>query len=367
MSNPRARATLETIAPYVQGQSEIAGVALPIKLSSNESPWGPSPAAIAAYHSVAMSLGRYPDGTQHALRTAIAETFQLDARRLVCGNGSDEIISLLIRAFVAPGDEVLLSEHCFVMCRTHSLAQGARVVTIPEPGYRVNVDAILRRVTPEARLVAIANPNNPCGTHVAGRELERLHAGLPPTTLLLCDAAYAEFVTDDAYECGIELARRFDNVIVTRTFSKLYGLAALRIGWAYACAAILEPIERIRTPFNTNAAALAAAAAAVRDTEYAAWVRAENALWRERLTDGYRKLGLEVIPSSANFVLMRFPQGAAQARAACEHFKSRRIIVRPTQGDGLNDHLRITIGAAAENQAVLAALAEFMAQSTGNP
>lgn len=360
MSSPRARPTIEGISPYVQGQSDIPGIRQPIKLSSNESSWGPSPAAIAAYQGTAPSLARYPDGTQCGLREAIAHTFHLEPEGIVCGNGSDEIILLLMRAFVAPGDEVIISEHSFVMARTHALAQGARVVTIPEPGYGVDVDAVLRRVTGLTRLVVLASPNNPCGVHLSGQELERLHAGLPRETLLLCDAAYADFVTDDGYDCGFRLARMFENFMVTRTFSKLYGLAGLRIGWGYAPAAILEPIERIRTPFNTNVAALAAATAAVRDVDYAAYVRRENARWRELMTEGYRRLGLHVVPSSANFLLVRFPGGSAQAMAAFDHFKSRGIIVRPTGSDALDDHLRITIGTAVENEAVLAALSDFM-------
>ncbi len=358
--SPPARPTLDGIPPYIQGQSEIAGTPRCIKLSANESAWGPSPAAIAAYHAAAVSLARYPDGTQRALRAAIAETFRLEIERVVCGNGSDEVILLLMRAFVNPGDEVILSEHSFLMCRIHALAQGARVVTIPEPNYRVDVDGILRRVTKRTRLLALASPNNPCGTHVTRAELARLHAGLPRETLMLCDAAYADFVTDDDYDCGWALAARSENVMVTRTFSKLYGLAALRIGWAYAAPAILGPIERIRTPFNANAPAMAAATAAVRDVDYAALVRRDNALWRERMTDGYRQLRLEVVPSSANFLLVRFPGGASRASAAFDYLKSRGIIVRPTGSDALSDHLRVTIGTPAENNAVLAVLSEFI-------
>jgi histidinol-phosphate aminotransferase len=360
VSKPSARALLGTIKPYVQGASEIAGVDEPIKLSSNESPWGPSPAAIEAYLEVAERLARYPDGSQRELRQALAAAFGLDAARIVCGNGSDEVILLLMRAFLAPGEEVIVSEHSFVMCRTHALAQGARVVMVAEPDYSVDVDAILRRVSAQTRMVTIASPNNPCGRHVPAAQLRSLHAGLPRTTLLLCDAAYAEFATADDYDCGFELARTSDNVMITRTFSKLHGLAALRIGWGYAATGIIEAIDRIRTPFNTNAAALAAALAALGDSAYAEHVRQLNATERERLTAAYLHLGLFAVPSSANFVLVRFPGGGAQASAAFEFLKARGILVRPTGTDTLHDHLRITIGTSRENDALLAALTDFM-------
>lgn len=363
MSGPQPRPALSGVRSYVQGRSEARGVPQPIKLSSNESAWGPSPRALAAYHDAAGSLSRYPDGSQPALRAAIAETFRLDPARLVCGNGSDEVISLLIRAFVGAGDEVLISEHSFVMSHIHATAQGAAVHIVPEPDYRIDVDGILARATARTRLVVIASPNNPCGTYLSRRELERLHAGLGSDTLLLCDAAYADFVTEDDYSCGFELAREDGTVMVTRTFSKLHGLAGLRIGWGYASREIISAIERIRTPFNTNVAAASAAAAAVRDREYTEFVRAENARCRAYLRDGCRRLGLDVIPSSANFLLLRFPGGAGQAVAACAHLESRGILVRPTGTDALADHLRITVGTLPQMDAVLVALAELMQAS----
>lgn len=360
MKGPVARTLGGTLQPYLRGQSEIPGVSEPIKLSSNESSWGPSPAAIAAYHGVAGGLARYPDGSHRDLRHALAAAHGLDRARIVCGNGSDEVILLLMRAFLAPGDEVVISEHSFAMCRTHAIAQGAQAVIVPEPDYGVNVDAILRRVSARTRMVTLASPNNPCGTHLSRPELARLHAALPATTVLLCDAAYAEFATADDYDCGFDLATVSENLMVTRTFSKLYGLAALRIGWGYAAAGIIEAIERIRTPFNTNAAALAAAQAALGDSAYSDRIRRLNAVERERMTAGYQRFGLHAVPSSANFVLVRFPGGVAQAAAAFDYLKSRGIIVRPTGTDSLNDHLRITIGTPGQNDAVLEALGAFM-------
>lgn len=361
MSAPREKSGIAGLRPYVAGQRAIPGVVLPIKLSSNESPLGPSPRALEAYHAAAAELFRYPDGAQTELRAAIAEAHGLEFERIVCGNGSDELIQLLIRAYLAPGDGVVISQHSFIMARIHAVAQGAEVVTAPEPGFHVNVDELLARVTPRTRLVVLASPNNPCGTYLPRAQLERLHAALSPDVLLLLDNAYADYVTAADYGCGLELARRADNVFATRTFSKLYGLAGLRIGWGYGAAPMIASINRIRTPFNTNAPALAAATAAVRDREYARHVRDHNSEWLRRMTTGLVALGLEVVPSVANFLLVRFPAAPRDAVAAHRYLLEQGIIPRPLGTDGPDNCLRITIGLAQENEAVLAALAAFMA------
>ena len=366
MNFPLERPGVAGLAPYAQGMSAIAGVAEPIKLSSNESPLGPSPRAIEAYHAAAAQLFRYPDGTQAALRTALAEVHGLERDRLVCGNGSDELIQLLIRAYLVPGDRVVLSQHSFIMARVHAIAQGAAVVTAPEPDFLINVDELLAHVTARTRIVVIASPSNPCGTYLPRAELRRLHAALPDDVLLLIDAAYGDYVTAPDYDCGLEIARTAGNVFVTRTFSKLYGLAALRIGWAYGPERVIANINRIRTPFNTNSPALAAATAAVRDRDHTARVREHNRDWLGRVSHGLRELGLTVVPSVANFVLVRF--GAAPLDAASAHawLLGRGIIPRPLGDDGPENCLRITIGLAHENEAVLAALREFMASGPGH-
>ncbi len=361
---PRPRAGVSSIGPYKQGASIIDGVDNPIKVSSNESPLGPSSHAIAAYHAAAESLCRYPDGTQAALREAIARVHRLDVARIICGNGSDEIISLLTRAYAGPGDDVVLSEHTFGMCRIHAVAQGARVITVPEPDFKISASGLLAAVTPATRIVCIATPNNPPGTYLAGPELRRLHAGLPDDVVLLVDSAYAEFVTADDYDPGTALAESADNVIMTRTFSKLYGLAALRIGWAYASHSIVDVLQRIRTPFNTNAPALAAATAAMLDREHADRVRDHNSRWLETMTRQLTRFGLEVIPSVTNFLFVRFPSGPHCAEAAFNFLRMRGIIPRPIGAGGPQTHLRITIGLPEENQAVLDALGDFMS-STG--
>jgi histidinol-phosphate aminotransferase len=343
----------------VQGQSAIEGVSDPIKLSSNESAQGPSPRAVEAYKQAAETLNRYPDGSQQALREAIGEVHGLDPQRIICGNGSDELILLLARAYVGEGDEALLSENGFVMSNIHCVAQGAELVIAPEKNYRVDVDAMLQRVTERTRFCTIANPNNPTGTYLPPEEVRRLHAGLPDDCLFLIDDAYAEYVTVEDYSDGRELVDEFDNVVMTRTFSKIYGLPALRIGWAYCPTPVFELLQRIRTPFNTNGPAMAAAIAAVRDADYVRELCAFNAEWRDRITEKLTAMGVEVIPSQANFYLIRFPECSGKSGTGAAAFlQSRGIIPRPAGGS--DQFLRVTIGLAHENEAVLQALAEYM-------
>ncbi len=357
---PRPKVGVLRTAPYVPGARAIDGLSQVVKLSSNESPLGPSPIALKAYHDAAATLFRYPDATQRGLRCAIGEVYGVEQDRVVCGNGSDEILSLLIRAYAGPGDEVILSQYCFAMCFTNAHVQGAEVITAPEPSCRISVDEILARVTSRTRMALLASPNNPCGTYLPAPELERLHRELPDDVLLVLDAAYAEYVTQDDYDSGIKLARTSQKVVVTHTFSKLYGLAGLRIGWGYGPAPIMEVLNRIRTPFNANAAALAAAEAAVRDREYAAMVRDHNSHWRDRLTAVCRELGIDVVPSATNFILMLHAAGQKNAAAAAAHLKSRGIIPRPLGAGGPDNALRITIGLESDNLAVISALREFM-------
>lgn len=351
---------LKIPAAYAQGQSELDSVREPVKLSANESEFGPSPRAVEAYRAESARLHRYPDGSQAALREALGEAYGIDAAQIVCGNGSDELILLLTRAYVGPGDEVLISECGFEMCRIHALAQGAEVVVAPEKDHVVDVDAILARVSDKTRLIPIANPNNPTGTYLPGSELQRLHAGLPDHTLLLIDSAYAEYVTAEDYDSGIALVGSADNVIMTRTFSKIYGLSGLRIGWAYCPGDVIDILQRIRTPFNTNRAALAAALAALQDEDYTARVRAHNAAWITRMSEELNSIGIQVVPSVANFILMIFPDPGRSADAAAKYLQSQGIIPRPVNAGGPANCLRITIGLDEHNEAVLKALSEFM-------
>ncbi len=357
---PAPRPGVLKIRSHTQGTSKVEDLTNPIKLSANESSLGPSPAALDAYHEASATLHRYPDGNQTALRTAIAQVFDLNADNIVCGNGSDELIQLVTRAFVGEGDEVLMSENCFVMCRIHALAQGAEVVVAPEKNDRVDVDALLERVTEKTRLLPLANPNNPTGTYLSADEVCRLHDGLPGKVILLLDAAYAEFVTAADYCSGADLVLSNDNVVMTRSFSKVFGLSALRIGWAYMPTAMLNALQRIRTPFNANGPAMAAAAAAVRDTAYADMIRQHNARSLETISKRLSVLGLHVVPSVANFYLIRFPQDCGMsATEACRHLQAEGIIPRPTGSDN-DTELRITVGSDAENEAVLRTFETFM-------
>jgi len=360
MSEVKARSEIMQFAPYVQGQSAIHGIQNPIKLSSNESPLGPSPKAIEAYHAAGDSVFRYPDGGQEALRAAIAGVHGLDANRIICGNGSEELMQIMIRTFLGAGDEAVISEFCFGICKLHALAQGAMVKVAEEPGCFMSVDNILAQVTEKTKFVAISTPNNPPGIYLPKDELMRLHAGLPSHVLLLVDGAYAEYVTAEDYDCGLGLAGHANNVIATRTFSKLYGLAGLRIGWAYGPAYIIELMQRLRTPFNANAAAMAAATAAIRDIEYAQYVQAYNNGWRLKMSEALQAMDLKVYPSVTNFILMRFPDGAKNPDGAWKHLLSDGIIPRPVNAGGPERCLRVSVGLAEENEAFLSSMNAYM-------
>jgi histidinol-phosphate aminotransferase len=350
------------IAAYVGGESRIAGIADPIRLASNESALGASPRAIAAYGALAGKLHLYPDGHAGALRAALAAHYGIEAERIVCSNGSDELISLLAKAYAGPGDEVLFSQHGFAMYPIATHAAGATPVVAPERNLTADVDAFLARVTERTKLVFIANPNNPTGSYLTTEEMARLHAGLPADVLLVVDAAYAEFVSRNDYTSGLELVRLHDNVVMTRTFSKIYGLAALRLGWCYAPAGVADVLNRTRGPFNVSAAAQAAGIAALDDVAHTDRARTHNDEWLPWLTDELTALGLTVAPSVGNFVLVRFPgNGVRDAKSALAHLNARGIIPRAVAGYGLPDCLRFTIGKGPEMQAVVDALADFMA------
>ena len=355
---------LSKLAPYKMGQREIPGVDEPVKLSANESSHGPSPAALAAYRDAVGQINRYPDGSQSELRNAIGEVHGLDPARIICGNGSDELILLMVRAYLQPGDDVLISENSFEMVRIHSVAQGGNPVVAPERDDRIDVQALLASATDRSRLCVVANPNNPTGTYIGGTELRRLRSGLPGGCLLVVDGAYAEYVDREDYESGESLVDAGDNVVMTRTFSKIHGLASLRIGWAYCPANVVDAVQRIRTPFNTNGPALAAAAAAIRDTGHVERARRHNSGWLQRIADATAAMGLTVVPSVANFYLIRFPVASGRSGAGAASFLMRRgIIPRPAAAN--DEILRITVGLDHENEAVLAALADYMQAGDG--
>lgn len=364
MSNqlPEPRPGIMEIAAYVPGREHAPGVARVFKLSANETPLGASPAAIEAVRGLAGRLEIYPDGAATALREAIAETHGLNPTNIVCGNGSDELLGLLAQTYLSAGDEGIVTEHGFLVYRIQILAAGASPVTVPERDERADVDAILAAVTPRTKIVFLANPNNPTGTYLPFDAVRRLHAGLPGNVLLVLDAAYAEYVRRNDYEAGIELVSGARNVVMTRTFSKIYGLAGLRIGWMYAPAGICDAVNRVRGPFNLNAPALAAGAAAVRDRRHLEAALAHNEEWRPRVTAELEALGLRVTPSVGNFILVHFPQGdpACSAEAADAFLTTRGLLLRRVAAYGFPNALRMTIGTAEANLEVIAALRIFL-------
>src|SRR6266511_3956713 len=307
LQRPQPRPGVLAIDPYVPGKSTAPGLARVIKLSSNETPLGPSPKAIAAYHAVGEHLEDYPDGDSTALREAIGRAFGLDPSRIVCGAGSDDLLNLIADAYLHDGDEAIHTTHSFLVYPIATFGSGATPIVAAEKNYTADVDAILAAVSPRTKAVFLANPNNPTGTYVPFDEVKRLHRGLPPQVLLVLDAAYAEYVQRNDYESGIELVATSENVVMCRTFSKIHGLAALRLGWMYGPAHVVDAVNRIRGPFNVNAAAIAAGVAAIGDTEHVERSRAHNDRWLAWLTEEIGKLGLTVTPSVANFVLIHFP------------------------------------------------------------
>ena len=362
MARLRPRPGILEIEPYVGGKAELAGVARAVKLSANESPLGPSPHAIAALQAVAPEAHRYPDGSAERLRRTIGDRFDLDPERIVCGAGSDELIQLLMRAYAGAGDEVLYSAHGFLMFKLSALGVGATPVAAPEHALTADVDALLARLSSRTRLVFVANPNNPTGSYLDAAELARLHAGLPEDVLLVIDAAYAEYVRRNDYTAGMDLVDRADNVVMTRTFSKLFGLAALRLGWLYAQPPVVDVLHRIRGPFNVGTPAQVAGVAALEDLEHQERARAHNERWLPWLAQQLSDLGLEVHPSVANFVLVSFAEGDARgAAAASVWLEQRGIIARAMAAYGLPDCLRLSVGLEDENRAAVAALKEFMA------
>ena len=350
------------ISVYVPGRS-TSGASRTFKLSSNESPFGPSPKAVAAYEGAEPALGVYPEGTSRILREAIGAHHGLDPDRIVCGNGSDEILHLIANCYVRAGDEVIFSEHSFSLYKIATLENSATPVEVPEPKLVFDVDGTLKRVNERTRIVFIANPNNPTGTYVSAPEMRRLHAGLPKTALLVIDAAYAEYVRNSDYEPGIELVNASDNVIMTRTFSKAYGLAGIRIGWAYSPKEIADVLNRVRAPFNVNVAAQKAAVAALADQLFVEGVIKHNDKWRAFMTTEIRKLsnrGIRVDDSVGNFLLVHFAD-ASRAQEADRFLMSRGVILRSCASYGLPQCLRLTIGGEEANRAALAALKDFAA------
>ena len=346
---------------YVGGRDAVKGVANPHKMSANENPLGASPAARGALEE-AFDPSVYPDGHATALREALAKLNRLNAENIVCGNGSDEILQLLTQAYLGPGDEVLHTEHAFLIYKLASRAAGARPIAVGERALTANVDALLGAVTPATRMVFLANPNNPTGTMLERDEIMRLHAGLSGDTILVLDGAYAEYCDPQNYPAGFDLVEQHDNVVTTRTFSKAYGLAALRLGWGYCPPDIANVLNRLRGPFNINQPAMAAGLAALDDQGPIEASHAHNAQWREWLVQQLGGIGFSVRPSFANFILVEFDSDK-QASAAEVFLSARGVIPRGLTAYGLPHALRLSIGTEAGNRAAFAALTDFIAET----
>ncbi|WP_068875019.1 MULTISPECIES: histidinol-phosphate transaminase [unclassified Phenylobacterium] len=360
-AKPLPKPGIMDIHAYVPGKAQADGVANPIKLSANENILGASPNAREAFVGAVDELQVYPDSRTTILRTAIAERFRLEPERLIFGCGSDEVFALLNQTFLEPGDNIVQGEYGFAAFAIGARACQADVKLAKEPGYRIDVDEMLKVVDERTRLVFLANPGNPTGTWIPFSEVLRLHAALPPSVVLVLDGAYSEFATDPAFQDGLDFARGTENVVVTHTFSKLHGLAALRVGWGYAPVEIAAAVDRIRLPFNTSIAGQRAAVAALADEDFQARSIAHVEQWRSWLAQQIGGLGLDIVgPSATNFVLIGFPKTGKTAAAADDFLSARGLLTRRVLNYGLPDHLRLTIGLEEHNRAVVDALAEFM-------
>jgi histidinol-phosphate aminotransferase len=364
MSRPVPNPGILDIAPYTPGKSPVPAPGRKVfKLSANETPFGPSPKAIEAYKKAAARLEDYPEGTSRVLREAIGRAFGLDPDRIICGAGSDELLNLLAHAYLSRGDEAISTTHGFLVYPIATMANGAISVVAPETNFTADVDTILKLVTPRTRLVWLANPNNPTGTYVPFDEVKRLRAGLPPQVLLVLDAAYSDYVSRNDYEMGLELVATTENTVMTHTFSKIHGLAALRVGWMFAPAQVVDAVNRIRGPFNVSTPAMLAAVAALEDTAHQQRSKTHNVQWRNWLTEELTKLGLKVTPSVANFVLIHFPLDNGKTAADADAFLTKRgLVLRALNNYRLPHALRMTIGTEEANRLVAEGLRDFMEQ-----
>lgn len=361
MTQPVAKPWINAIHAYTPGKAKSDDGRVLIKLSANENPLGCSPDATAAMAEARASLARYPDPASVALREALGKAYDLEADQIVCGTGSDELLNLIAAGYAGAGDEIIYVRYGFSVYDIAARKCAATVVVAPDKDYGTDVDALLALVTDKTRVVFVANPNNPTGTWCDDGEIARLHAGLPADCVLVLDQAYGEYLEEDG-PAAFDLARTFANVLVTRTFSKIYGLAAERIGWAYGQPGLIETLNRIRAPFNVTSAGQAAAIAALSDTDFVAHSRQHNSLWRDWMAAEIAALsnhGLKAIPSRANFLMVMF-EGAVSAETVYKALMDEGYIVRWLPGQGLANGLRITIGSEDENRGLMAALRQIL-------
>ena len=355
----QAHSYLNKIENYKPGKAKIGGDKKVINLSSNEKALGSSPKAIDAFKNHIEDVMRYADGSSSNLREALGAKNNIDPERIVCGTGSDEILSFLTSAFAGVGDEIIYSEHGFLMYPISAQRVGARAVKAIEKNLKTDIEQILTRITSKTKIVFIANPNNPTGSYLTKSEIEKLIAGTPKNVLIVLDHAYEEFVDEADYPNAIELVNQHDNVVLTRTFSKIYGLASLRIGWCYSSLEIANILNKVRGPFNVGGPAQVAAVAALEDEEFFQASRNHNKKWLKILFEEFAKIkSIKAHPSIANFILLDF-DNIELCKKANDLLLSEGIIMREMQAYGLGNCLRMTIGTEAENLQVLEILKEF--------
>ncbi len=357
---PKAKPGIMNIKPYVQGSAKAGNAKKVIKLSSNENPLGPSPKAITAYKNYTKLLNLYNDGSVPELRDAIAKENKIPAGQIVCGSGSDELIALITQAYSGVGDEVIFTEHGFLMYPISAMRVGAHPVKVPEKNLRTDVNSILKGVTDKTKIVFIANPNNPTGSYISRDELVYLRKNLRADILLIIDGAYAEYVSKKDYTAGIDIVDMGENTVMLRTFSKIYGMAALRLGWAYCPPSIADVLNRVRGPFNVSGPAQAAGIAAIKDRVWTKKSISHNNKWLKIVSAELKQMGLTPHPSVANFVLVEFPSKNKTAAAADEFLRKNGVIGRRMESYGLPSCLRFTIGLESENKKLLQLLKKFL-------
>jgi len=351
-----SKKTISDIAPYKAGEGNIFDSEV-IKLSSNENPFGCSPKAQAAFQDVAKYLNRYPEGSSNDLRSAIAENLAINKDQITCANGSDEIFNLLIAAFTEAGDEIIYSEHGFLMYKFYALVNSVNPIAAKETDLKANINNILAQVTNKTKLVFIANPNNPTGTYLTKGELEDLRSKLPENVILVVDGAYAEYVTQDEYENGFDLVAKYSNVVATRTFSKIYGLASLRVGYCYASSEITEVLNKVRGPFNVNLAAQLAATAAVEDVEFCNMSRDHNNKWLKIFKAEFNEIGIDFVDSVGNFFLLKLNE--VEIDKYVDFLNEHKLKVRKVAAYGLPEYIRISVGTDDENNKLLELSKQF--------
>lgn len=362
MNNRFFRKNILSIKPYVPGKPidevkrelKIENV---IKLASNENPWGPSPLAVATIVQQAKNVHLYPDGDAYYLKQKLAEQLEVGQENIIIGNGSDELIKMLAETFINPGDEVIMPEPTFSAYEFAAKLMNAKIIKVPTQNYKLDLESMFKKTTEQTKLIFICNPNNPTGTIISSTEIDQFLLNLPKQVVVVFDEAYYEYVKNKNYTSGINYLQQFKNIIVLRTFSKIYGLAGLRIGYGIADRELISLIKRVREPFNVNSLAQAAALASLNDHEYLSTCKKLNQLGKEWLYEEIKKLKLIYIPSETNFILIDLNRNVSPI---FEKLLKKGVIIRPCTTFGLPNYLRVTVGKPEENKRFIESLKEVL-------